>query len=183
MKPRGVALQVAASAALVAALALAPSSRTHEASAREPARRAPEFTGIERWRNSAPLSMAGLRGKVVLVEFWTFACSNCVHMLPYVSKWHDAYAKRGLVVVGVHTPETEFERMDDALERALTRHGIRYPVARDDAWATWNAWENHYWPAFYLVDRRGNVAFSHFGEGDTETLEAALVRLLDEAPS
>ncbi|MEX2207650.1 MAG: redoxin family protein [Myxococcota bacterium] len=175
-----MALSAAAAAALVAALALGPSGRTDEASAREPARPAPEFTGIERWRNSEPLSMAGLRGKVVLVEFWTFACSNCVHMLPFVSKWHDAYAKRGLVVVGVHTPETQFEQLDDPLERALARHRISYPVAQDNAYATWKAWDNHYWPALYLVDRRGNVVFSHFGEGDTETIEAAIVRLLEE---
>jgi len=183
MMPRGVVLAAAAVALLVAATALGPSWRAGEASAREPARLAPEFTGIERWRNSEPLSMAALRGQVVLVEFWTFACSNCVHMLPYVSKWHDAYAQRGLVVVGVHTPETDFEQMDDRLERALARHRITYPVAQDNAYATWKAWDNHYWPALYLVDRRGNVAFSHFGEGDAETVEAAIVRLLEEPAS
>ena len=181
MKPRGVALGAVAVATLVAALALHPSWRSKEASAPEPARKAPEFAGIERWLNSEPLSMEALRGKVVLVEFWTFACSNCVRMLPYVSKWHGAYEPRGLVVVGVHTPETQFEQLDDPLQRALARHRITYPVAQDNAYATWKAWENHYWPAIYLVDRRGQVAFSHFGEGDTDTIEAAIERLLNEA--
>ena len=141
---------------------------------------APEFVGIERWLNSPPLTMQGLRGKVVLIDFWTFACSNCIHTLPQVAKWHDSYAERGLVIVGVHTPETDFEQMDDPVEKALVRFRIRYPVAQDNAHATWNAWDNHYWPAFYLVDRRGNVAFSHFGEGETEAIEAAIRRLLDE---
>ncbi len=180
MKARGVVLAGAAVAVLLGANALRPVWRTHEASARAPARAAPEFAGIERWLNSEPLTMASLRGKVVLVEFWTFACSNCVHMLPFVTNWHESYAKRGLVVVGVHTPETHFEQMDDPLQRALARHRITYPVAQDNAYATWKAWGNHYWPAFYLVDRRGKVAFSHFGEGDTETIEAAIERLLEE---
>ena len=124
--------------------------------------------------------MDALRGRVVLVEFWTFACSNCLHLLPHVSGWHDAYEQRGLVVVGVHTPETPFEQLDDPLERALARHHITFPVAQDNAYATWKAWDNHYWPAIYLVDRRGNIAFSHFGEGDTEAVEAAIERLLAE---
>jgi thiol-disulfide isomerase/thioredoxin len=173
MKLRDVTLTAAAVAAIVAALALGADSR-------EPTRKAPEFTGIERWLNSEPLTMEALRGKVVLVEFWTFACSNCLHLLPHVSAWHDAYEERGLIVVGVHTPETSFEQLDEQLERALARHRILFPVAQDNAYATWKAWDNHYWPAIYLVDRRGNVVFSHFGEGDTETVEAAIRRLLDE---
>jgi len=179
MRVRGVAIGVAA-AAVVAAVALGSSWRAHDAFARELAHRAPEFAGIERWLNSEPLSMAELRGKVVLVEFWTFACSNCLHLLPHVSGWHDAYQQRGLVVVGIHTPETSFEQMDDPLERALARHRITFPVAQDTGYATWNAWDNHYWPAIYLVDRRGNIAFRHFGEGDTEAVEAAIERLLAE---
>ncbi len=174
-----VALGALLVAGVAVAFALGPGSRTRSAPA-GPLRPAPEFAGIERWRNSEPLTMASLRGKVVLVEFWTFACSNCVHMLPHVSRWWKDYAARGLVVVGVHTPETDFEQMDEQLERALARHRITYPVAQDNAWATWKAWDNHYWPAFYLVDRRGNVAFRQFGEGDHETIEAAIERLLAE---
>ena len=124
MKTRRIALAGATAALVVAAITLSLGSRAHDVRAREPERKAPEFAGIARWRNSEPLSMAALRGKVVLVEFWTFACSNCVHMLPHVSAWHDAYRKRGLVVVGIHTPETDFEQMDEPLERALARHRI-----------------------------------------------------------
>jgi thiol-disulfide isomerase/thioredoxin len=178
---RAAVVGAAVAAAAATAIAFAASWRAPDAVSPAPPRPAPEFVGIERWRNSEPLTMAALRGKVVLVEFWTFACSNCVHMLPHVSAWHERYAERGLVVVGVHTPETDFEQMDEQLERALARHRIRYPVAQDNAHATWKAWENHYWPAIYLVDRRGNVAFTHFGEGDTDTVEAAIRRLLDES--
>ncbi len=167
-------------AGVVAATALGSGWRARDALAREAPRPAPEFAGIARWLNSAPLSMESLRGKVVLVEFWTFACSNCRRMLPHVSDWHEAYAARGLVVVGVHTPETDFEQMDDQLERALARHRITYAVAQDNAWATWRAWDNHYWPAYYLVDRRGNVAFRHFGEAEPGAIAAAIERLLGE---
>jgi thiol-disulfide isomerase/thioredoxin len=182
VKRRNAALAALVVAGVAAALAFGPLTRARPA-LDERSRPAPEFAGIARWLNSEPLTLESLRGKVVLVEFWTFACSNCLHMLPHVSRWSKNYAARGLVVVGVHTPETDFEQMDEQLERALARHHIEYAVAQDNAWATWKAWDNHYWPAFYLVDRRGNVAFRHFGEGDAETIEAAIERLLAEAPT
>ena len=116
---------------------------------------APNFVGITRWFNSAPLSIGELRGRVVLVDFWTYGCYNCVNTLPYVTKLYDQYKGRGLVVVGVHTPEFPFERSAGNVQAALKRHGITYPVAQDNDSATWNAWHNQYWPAQYIVDQHG----------------------------
>ena len=140
---------------------------------------APNFIGISRWFNSAPLSIGELRGKVVLVDFWTYGCYNCVNTLPYVTKLYDQYRGRGLVVVGVHTPEFPFERSAGNVQAALTRHGITYPVAQDNDSATWNAWRNQYWPAQYIVDQRGNVVFSHAGEGQYDEIERTVRRLLN----
>ena len=139
---------------------------------------APEFAGIDNWINSAPLSMQGLRGKVVLVDFWTYDCINCQHVLPYVKDWHRKYKDQGLVVVGVHTPEYGFERNLNNLKGAVQRGGITFPVAQDNRYATWNAYDNRFWPAFYLVDKRGEVVYSHFGEGDYAQTEAMIKRLL-----
>ena len=138
------------------------------------AQAAPEFAGIERWFNSAPLTMASLRGRVVLVDFWTFGCVNCLHTVPHVERWHERYRDQGLVVVGVHTPEFGFERSADNLRDALQRLGIRYPVAQDNGYQTWNAWHNRYWPAQYLIDREGRVVMRHVGEGDEEEIERAI---------
>jgi thiol-disulfide isomerase/thioredoxin len=140
---------------------------------------APNFIGISRWFNSAPLSIGELRGKVVLVDFWTYGCYNCVNTLPYVTKLYDQYKGRGLVVVGVHTPEFPFERSAGNVQAALTRHGITYPVAQDNDSATWNAWHNRYWPAQYIVDQHGNVVFSHAGEGQYDEIERSVRRLLN----
>ena len=139
---------------------------------------APEFAGIDNWINSAPLTMQGLRGKVVLVDFWTYDCINCQHVLPYVKEWHRKYRDQGLVVVGVHTPEYGFERKLDNLKGAVQRNAITFPVAQDNRYLTWNAYDNRYWPAFYLVDKRGEVVYSHFGEGDYAQTEATIRRLL-----
>ncbi|MBX3585687.1 MAG: thioredoxin family protein [Ramlibacter sp.] len=143
---------------------------------------APEFTGIDRWFNSQALSMASLRGKVVLVDFWTFSCVNCIRTLPYVNRWAAEHAAAGLVTVGVHTPEFAHERSADRLQTAMQRLGVKHPVAQDNRYATWKAWRNQYWPAKYLVDRRGRVQFRHVGEGDYERIEATL-RLLLSQPS
>jgi len=105
---------------------------------------APNFVGISKWFNSAPLSISDLRGKVVLVDFWTYGCYNCVNTLPYVTKLYDTYKDKGLVVVGIHTPEFPFERSAGNVQAALKRHGITYPVAQDNDSATWNAWRNQY---------------------------------------
>lgn len=139
---------------------------------------APEFAGIETWLNSEPLSIAGLRGQVVMVNFWTFACINCIHVLPYVVRWREKYKDRGLVVVGVHTPEFAFERDTDNVKKAIQRYGIRYPVAQDNKFATWNAYRNRYWPTLYLVDRSGEVVFSHAGEGAYDQTERTIQKLL-----
>jgi thiol-disulfide isomerase/thioredoxin len=140
---------------------------------------APNFVGINRWFNSAPLSMSELRGKVVLVDFWTYGCYNCVNTLPYVTKLYETYKGKGLVVVGVHTPEFPFERSAGNVQAALQRHGITYPVAQDNDSATWNAWHNQYWPAQYIVDQHGNVVFSHAGEGRYDEIEQTVRRLLN----
>ncbi len=146
-----------------------------------PGRRAPEFAGIEHWINSPPLTLAGLRGKVVLVNFWTFGCSNCQATLPYVARWYDTYRDRGLVVIGVHTPEFAYERGRAATEAAVAKYGLHYPVAQDNASATWKAYGNRYWPAFYFVDATGEVRHQHFGEGGYEESERVLRALLAEA--
>ena len=143
---------------------------------------APDFTGIERWLNSEPLTLAGLRGKVVLVDFWTLACGNCIATLPHVAKWDERYREKGLVVVGVHTPETPEEAKPDAIEAAVQRFGIRYPIAEDGAYATWKAYGNQYWPAVYLIDKRGAIAHSWSGEGSYYEIESAIRKLLAETP-
>jgi thiol-disulfide isomerase/thioredoxin len=140
----------------------------------------PEFTGINHWLNSDPLTMQQLRGKVVLVDFWTYTCINCIHVLPYVKTWNDKYKDQGLVVVGVHTPEYSFERDTDNVQKAIKRLGITYPVAQDNHYATWSAYDNQYWPAFYLVDKKGRVVYTHFGEGDYDQTEAKIKALLAE---
>ena len=131
---------------------------------------APEFTGLEGWLNSAPLTMQDLRGKVVLVDFWTYSCINCLRTLPYITRWDEQYRDKGLVVIGVHAPEFEFEKSRTNIAAALAKFGIRYPVALDNKLDTWTAFKNRYWPAHYLIDRQGRVVYTHFGEGHyTET--------------
>ncbi|SAK92615.1 redoxin domain-containing protein [Caballeronia temeraria] len=141
---------------------------------------APEFAGIHHWHNSEPLALAQLRGKVVLVDFWTFACGNCINTLPAVKSWNQKYKDKGLVVVGVHTPEFPFEQDTNNVKRAIERFGITYPVAQDNRYATWAAYGNQYWPAFYLIDKHGRVAYTHFGEGEYAQTEAAIQKLLAE---
>jgi thiol-disulfide isomerase/thioredoxin len=139
---------------------------------------APEFTGIDKWLNSDPLTMRQLRGKVVLVDFWTYTCINCIHTLPYVKGWYSKYKDQGLVVVGVHTPEYPFEHSTDNVKDAIKQYGIQYPVAQDNNYATWGAFNNEYWPAVYLIDKQGRVVYSHFGEGDYNQTEAKIRDLL-----
>jgi len=140
---------------------------------------APNFTGISNWFNSAPLNMADLRGKVVLVDFWTYGCVNCVNTLPHVTELYGKYRDRGLVVVGVHTPEFPFERSASNVQAALKRHGITYPVAQDNDSQTWNAYRNQYWPAQYIVDQSGKIVFQHGGEGQYEQMDRTIARLLN----
>src|SRR3954469_13441571 len=145
---------------------------------------APDFVGNERWFNTPggrPLSIRGLRGHVVLVDFWTYTCINCIRTLPYLKAWDRRYRRAGLTIVGVHTPEFAFEHDAGNVARAIGRFGIRYPVAQDNENATWNAWGNQYWPADYLVDARGRVRYVTFGEGEYGKTETAIRRLLAEA--
>ena len=145
---------------------------------------APDFTGNQRWFNTPggrPLSLRSLRGKVVLVDFWTYTCINCLRTLPYLEAWDARYRRDGLVIVGVHSPEFPFERDAGNVASAIRREGIRYPVAQDNKLATWTAWGNQYWPADYLVDARGQVRGAHFGEGDYDRTEMDIRALLKEA--
>jgi thiol-disulfide isomerase/thioredoxin len=139
---------------------------------------APDFA-VSNWFNSAPLSMASLRGKVVLVDFWTYGCVNCVNTLPHVTELYAKYKDRGLVVVGIHTPEFPFERSATNVQAALKRHGITYPVAQDNDSRTWNAYGNQYWPAQYIVDQSGKIVFQHDGEGQYEQMDRTIARLLN----
>ncbi len=144
---------------------------------------APEFRGIVDWINTPggkPLSLASLRGKVVLVDFWTYSCINCIRTLPHLKAWDAAYRRYGLVIVGVHTPEFAFERVPSNVRAAVKKFGLRYPVALDNGYRTWNAYQNEYWPAEYLIDRTGVVRRTHFGEGEYGETDAAIRRLLGE---
>ncbi|HET8606283.1 MAG TPA: redoxin domain-containing protein [Gaiellaceae bacterium] len=142
--------------------------------------KAPDFAGIQLWLNSKPLTLRQLRGKVVLVDFWTYSCINCLRTLPHLEAWDAAYRKRGLVIVGVHTPEFAFEHVPANVEAAVRRYHVRYPVALDNDYATWNAWHNLYWPAEFLIDKRGRIRHAHFGEGDYGGTESAIRQLLGE---
>ena len=145
---------------------------------------APNFKGITAWLNTPggkPLTMAELRGKVVLVDFWTYSCINCQRTLPHVEAWYRDYAKDGFVVVGVHTPEFAFEHVVSNVRTEAAAFGVHYPVAIDDDLATWNAFDNEYWPADYLIDAQGNVRHVHFGEGDYAGTEQLIRQLLTDA--
>ncbi|MFZ3017191.1 MAG: cytochrome c biogenesis protein DipZ [Gallionella sp.] len=139
---------------------------------------APEFAEIAAWENSPPLTMAGLKGKVVLVDFWTYSCINCVRTLPYLTDWDRKYRDMGLVIVGVHSPEFEFEKKLSNVQAAIAQHGIRYPVAQDNRLSTWLNFNNRYWPAHYLIDRQGQVVYTHFGEGQYDVTENNIRYLL-----
>lgn len=144
---------------------------------------APEFREISNWLNTdgGPLTMAGLRGKVVLVDFWTYSCINCIRTLPYVTGWYEKYKDDGFVVVGVHTPEFAFEHKAENVTAAMKRYGIGYPVAQDNDYGTWQAYSNRYWPAHYLIDAEGRVRYTHFGEGKYDVTEKNIQSLLAEA--
>jgi cytochrome c biogenesis protein CcdA/thiol-disulfide isomerase/thioredoxin len=130
------------------------------------------------WINSKPLTLGELRGKVVLIDFWTYSCINCLRTLPHLKAWYAAYHKRGLVIIGVHTPEFAFEHVTSNVRAAVTRLGIPYPVVQDNRYKTWDNYANEYWPAEYIVDRQGDVRHTHFGEGEYDQTEAVIRRLL-----
>src|SRR5688572_1420803 len=141
----------------------------------------PPFDGLGPWINSAPLTREQLKGKVVLIDFWTYSCINCLRSIPFVRAWHERYAKDGLVVIGVHAPEFAFEREPDNVRKAVRDLGIRYPVALDNRYRLWSALKNNYWPAHYFIDAQGRVRFHHFGEGGYRRSEQVIRQLLAEA--
>jgi cytochrome c biogenesis protein CcdA/thiol-disulfide isomerase/thioredoxin len=143
---------------------------------------APDFVGIDGWVNSRPLTLRELVGKVVLVDFWTYSCINCLRTLPHVEAWDRLYRKDGLVIVGVHTPEFAFEHVPSNVRAAVRRLGVHYPVALDNEYGTWTAYQNEYWPAKYLIDRTGQVRYAHFGEGSYDATERNIRLLLGEHP-
>ena len=139
-----------------------------------------EFAGLASWINSEPLTLEGLRGNVVLVDFWTYSCINCIRTLPYVKDWHGKYADEGLVVIGMHTPEFSFEKERDNVIEAAARFGLEYPIAQDNDFVTWRAFNNMYWPSKYLFDRNGVIRYTHIGEGAYEETERMIQQLLAE---
>ncbi|ABE42499.1 cytochrome c biogenesis protein DipZ [Polaromonas sp. JS666] len=141
----------------------------------------PPLSGAVEWLNSTPLTAEALRGKVVLVDFWTFGCVNCLNALPHVREWHRKYKDQGLVVVGVHSPEFAFEKNINNVKNAVNRLDISFPVAIDNNFAIWRAFSNNYWPAHYFVDAKGRIRFHHFGEGEYEKSEQVIQQLLEEA--
>lgn len=141
----------------------------------------PSLAGAVQWLNSPELNAESLRGKVVLVDFWTYDCINCQHTLPYVKDWEKKYGKDGLVVIGVHTPEYGYERIIDNVKDQVKKLGITYPVAIDNNYTIWRNFDNQYWPAHYLIDAKGQVRYTHFGEGRYEAQEQMIQQLLKEA--
>ena len=142
---------------------------------------AAEFEDIGGWINSRPLSLSGLRGKVVFLDFWTYGCMNCQRTLPSMKALHSRYSRDGLVVVGVHTPELPNERKRENVEKAVASAGLTYPVALDSENSTWKLYGNHYWPRQTLIDAEGVVRYEHVGEGDYDEIEAKVVELLNES--
>ena len=142
--------------------------------------KAPNFIGIDRWINSEPLKIEQLKGKVVLVDFWTYTCINCIRTLPYLKEWDKKYRDEGLVIVGVHTPEFEFEKKYENVLKAVNDYEIKYPVAQDNNYATWSAFQNRYWPHEFLIDIDGYIRHDHIGEGNYEETEKTIQELLKE---
>lgn len=142
--------------------------------------RAPEFVGLQGWLNAPPQSIEGLRGKVVLVQFWSRGCDGCANVLPHVVRWHERYRDRGLAVVGIHTPQTEEVTDVPGLQTAMREQGVHFPVALDNGYATWEAYGNRSWPACYLVNREGLLVGKHVGDRDYARTEATILALLEE---
>lgn len=141
----------------------------------------PALSGGGPWLNSPALSAAGLRGKVVMVDFWTYSCINCRHTLPYVKAWAEKYKRFGLVVIGVHTPEFAYEKDPGNVRQAMMTLGVQYPVVLDNDYSIWRAFNNSYWPAYYFADSQGRIRHHHFGEGDYADTEHVIQQLLRNA--
>ncbi len=179
------ALIVAATAAVIIASAADPRDLASRTNVNDlPVYgKVPGLAAAEGWINSDPLSKADLRDKVVVYDFWTYSCVNCVRTLPHLEAWYDQYADDGLVIVGVHSPEFDFEKNHDNVRDAVERLKVSYPVALDDEMAIWNQFSNQYWPAKYITDRSGRVRYFHFGEGSYGETEAVIRKLLGVAAS
>lgn len=141
---------------------------------------APEITGITAWAKGTPQSIADLtrNGHVVLIDFWTYSCINCLRTMPHLKEWHEKYADKGLTIIGLHAPEFDFEKDPANVERAIDRFGISWPIGLDNDKATWRAYQNKYWPAKYLINQQGQVVYTHFGEGDYDITEHNIRTLL-----
>ena len=142
--------------------------------------KSPEIIAEGEWFNSDPLKISDLKGKVVLVDFWTYTCINCIRTLPYLRNWNEKYEDQGLVIIGVHSPEFEFEKDADNVQQAIKDFGLEYAIVQDNNFSTWKNFQNSYWPAKYLIDGNGNVRYTHFGEGDYDETELAIQDLLKE---
>lgn len=142
--------------------------------------KAPEIRGIEAWFNSNPLTLNDLQGKVVIIDFWTFGCFNCRNTIPYVRELYEKFNSEGLEIIGIHTPEFDYEKDLQNIEKAIQMHDIKYPVAVDNNYETWNAYSNKYWPAFYFIDKEGYIRRSYFGEGEYQKNEQAVEKLILE---
>jgi len=142
---------------------------------------APELVGTGEWFNSKALSLQSLHGKVVLIDFWTYSCINCIRTLPYIQRWNEKYENKGLVIIGVHTPEFEFEKDAGNLQKAINDFGLTYPIVQDNDYKTWRAYKNSYWPAKYFIDAQGRIRDTHFGEGSYDKSEKFIQKLLTEA--
>jgi thiol-disulfide isomerase/thioredoxin len=142
---------------------------------------APELVGITGWINSEPLALKDLRGKVVIIDFWTFGCYNCRNTRPHVRALYDKYRDQGLEIIGVHTPEFAYEKVPDNIRAAAKEQGVNWPIALDPGFKTWGAYKNRYWPAFYFIDARGRLRHTHFGEGRYDFNEKVVQQLLAEA--
>jgi thiol-disulfide isomerase/thioredoxin len=155
-----------------------PDSQPEELAVEGPA---PSLDGATEWLNSKPLTTEELKGKVVVVDFWTYSCINCLRSIPYVRAWAEKYRDHGLVVIGVHAPEFAFERNVDNIKNAISTLKIGYPVAVDNDYKIWRAFENEYWPAHYFIDAKGQIRHHHFGEGEYDESEKVIQQLLAEA--
>ena len=156
-----------------------PTPKVYSEVAGEVGSLAPDLSGISGWVNTTEFTLASLRGEVVLVDFWTYTCVNCLRTLPYLREWHEKYADLGLNIVGVHTPEFEFEKDFDNVLAAVEQHDLGWRMAQDNDFRTWRSYNNRYWPAKYLIDHEGVIRYRHFGEGRYDETEEWIRDLLD----
>jgi thiol-disulfide isomerase/thioredoxin len=144
-------------------------------------KKVPDLSGIAHYLNTTPEQLASeMKGKVVLYDIWTYSCINCIRTLPYITAWNDKYSDEGLLIIGIHSPEFEFEKDKDNVELALAKHGITYPVVMDNDWETWKAFDNRYWPRKYIADHEGYIRYDHIGEGAYKETEKVIQQLLEE---